>query len=62
MIGTCYADYYELFTKDYNNGELSYEKSKKYADWGWVDETSNLKDQPVWIFSGGKDETVPPIK
>lgn len=61
-IGTCYADYYELFTKEDNNAQISYDKSQKFAKWGFVDETTNLKDQPVFVLSGGKDSVVPPIK
>lgn len=62
VIGTCYADYYDLWDKTQNNAELSFKKSQKYDDWGFIDPVENLKDMPVFIFSGGEDTVVPPIK
>lgn len=64
-IGTCYANYYQPFDwgADTNNAQLSYDKSQLYSDtWKAIDNTDNLKDQPVYVLSGMKDTIIKPVQ
>lgn len=62
VIGSCYADYWNPFDKTTNDASKSWDKAQKFATSTWVDDTTNLKNAPVYIISGGKDTIVPPIK
>jgi len=63
VIGTCYADYWDGLDDPANNADKSwYQAAKKFEVGGWIDETSNLNQQPVYVLSGLKDTIVPPVK
>ena len=58
-----YGDFMSFGTKDLNVADIT-KKSVDIADynskWGFIDNTSNLKDTPVFISSGKKDVYAPP--
>lgn len=40
---------------------MSYAKAIEYQEAGYVDPLSNLKDEPVFIYSGAEDTTAQPL-
>ena len=43
-----------------NNGQAAINRANKYWGDGLIDNPANFNNDPVFIYSGGRDVTVPP--